>query len=316
MRFYTKPHQFYWGLDLHARTMYLCLLNQEGEVLLPRKITAAPQPLLTAIAPYREELVVGVECLCTWSWLADLCAQEGMPFVLGHALYRKAIHGGKAQNDTSDAHTVALLRCGGMMPRASVSPAERRATRDLLRRRLDRTRKRAALLTQVQQTTCQDNWPALGNKLAYKAHRLGVAERFPDPAVQKSLEVDLARIDYDDQRLRDRAWAIVTPANPHDANTLYWLRTVPGRGQILSLVLLYELHDSTRFPRGQAVVPYCRLVTWAKGSAGKRYGTSATKVGNASLPWALKRRSCSCATPPPATSLWPAERENTARARR
>jgi hypothetical protein len=31
----------------------------------------------------------------TWYRLADLCQKEGIPFVLGHALYMKAIHGGK-----------------------------------------------------------------------------------------------------------------------------------------------------------------------------------------------------------------------------
>jgi hypothetical protein len=48
---------------------------------------AAPEPLLEAIALYREGLVVAVECMFTWYWLADLCAQEGIAFVLGHALY-------------------------------------------------------------------------------------------------------------------------------------------------------------------------------------------------------------------------------------
>jgi hypothetical protein len=46
--------------------MYLCVLHQEGEVLLPRNMQAAPEPFLQAIAPYREELVVGVEGLFTW----------------------------------------------------------------------------------------------------------------------------------------------------------------------------------------------------------------------------------------------------------
>jgi hypothetical protein len=54
---------------------------------------AAPEPFLRAVAPYREGLVVAVECIFTWYWLADLCAREGIPFVLGHALYMKAIHG-------------------------------------------------------------------------------------------------------------------------------------------------------------------------------------------------------------------------------
>jgi hypothetical protein len=34
MRFYTQQHQFYCGIDLHARTMYLCILNRDGEILV------------------------------------------------------------------------------------------------------------------------------------------------------------------------------------------------------------------------------------------------------------------------------------------
>jgi transposase len=287
MRFYTKQHKFYCGIDLHARTMYLCLLNQEGEVLLHRHMKAAPEPFLKAIAPYREDMVVCVECMFTWYWLADLCAQEGIPFVLGHALYMKAIHGGKAKNDKIDAHKIAVLLRGGMIPQAYVYPAEMRATRDLLRRRMYLTRNRAELLTHVQQTNGQYNLPDIGKKIAYKANRVGVAERFPDPAVQKSIAVDLALIDYYDQLLRDLELAIVTTAKQHDANTLYLLQTVPGIGKILSLVLLYEIHDITRFPRVQDFVSYCRLVKCAKESAGKRYGTSGTKIGNAYLKWAF-----------------------------
>jgi hypothetical protein len=66
MRFYTQQHNFYCGIDLHARTMYLCVLNQASEILLHRKMKAAPEPFLKALAPDRQDLVVGVECLFTW----------------------------------------------------------------------------------------------------------------------------------------------------------------------------------------------------------------------------------------------------------
>ena len=144
-----------------------------------------------------------------------------MPVVLGHALSRKAIHGGKAKHDTSEAHTMAVLLRGGMMPPASVYPAERRATRDLLRRRLSLTRPRAALLTHVQPTNGQYHWPALGNKIASQANRVGGAERLPEPAVRQRIAVELALIDADEQRLRDLAWAMATTATPHEAHTLY-----------------------------------------------------------------------------------------------
>ena len=86
MRFYTKQHQFYCGIDLHARTMYVCILDQAGEIVVHRNLKASPDALLKIIAPYRDDLVIAVECMFTWHWLADCCAQAGIPFVLGHAL--------------------------------------------------------------------------------------------------------------------------------------------------------------------------------------------------------------------------------------
>jgi transposase len=118
VRFYPKPHRFYWGIDWHARTMYVCILDRDGELLVHRHLQANPDGWLKVVAPYREDIVVAVECLFTWYWLADLCAQEGMPCVLGHALYMKAIHGGKAKHDTIDAHKIAVLLRGGMLPHA------------------------------------------------------------------------------------------------------------------------------------------------------------------------------------------------------
>src|SRR5216683_1705656 len=109
MRFYTQQHPFYCGIDLHARTMYLCILDQAGETLLHRNMTATPEALLKAIAPYRDQIVLAAECMFTWYWLADLCAAHGIPCVLGHALSMKAIHGGKAKNDKIDAHKIAVI---------------------------------------------------------------------------------------------------------------------------------------------------------------------------------------------------------------
>jgi hypothetical protein len=66
MRFYTTQHKAYGGIDLHARTMYVCLLNQGGEILVHRTMTANPESFLQVIAPYRDDLVVAVECMFTW----------------------------------------------------------------------------------------------------------------------------------------------------------------------------------------------------------------------------------------------------------
>ncbi len=107
-----------------------------------------------------------------------------------------------------------------------------RATRALVRRRMHLMRQRAELFAPIQHTNSQDNLPDLGKKIAYQATRDGVAERLADPAVHKSLEVDLGLMTYDDQLLTDLALAIVKSAKPHDANTFYRLRSMPGVGKI------------------------------------------------------------------------------------
>ena len=287
MRFYTQQHRFYCGIDLHAKRMYICVLNADGAIVYHQNGAAGPEHFLRAIAPYREDLVVAVECMFTWYWLADLCAREGIPFVLGHALYMKAIHGGKAKNDKIDAHKIAALLRGGLIPQAYVYPPQMRATRDLLRRRCHFMRKRAELLAHIQNTASQYNLPAFGKKIAYQANRPGVAERFSDPEVRKSIELDLALLDHYDALLTDVELVIARTAKVHDPHAFHRLRTVPGIGKILALVILYEVQDIGRFPSVGDFVSYSRLVKCQKLSDGKRYGYAGTKIGNAHLKWAF-----------------------------
>jgi transposase len=152
---------------------------------------------------------------------------------------------------------------------------------------MHRTRKRAELLAHIQKTHSQYNLPEIGQKLAYKANRHGVAERFPESAVQQSIDVDLTLIDTDDRLLTDRELDLVRTAKEPEAQTFSRLRSIPGVGKILALVLRYEIHEIHRCPRVQEFVSYCRLVTCAKESAGNRSGTAGKKIGNADLQWAF-----------------------------
>jgi transposase len=169
-----------------------------------------------------------------------------------------------------------------------------RATRDLLRRRCHLMRKRAELLAHIQNTNSQYCLPPFGKKLAYKANRTGVAARFLDPSVRKSIEIDLALIAHYDALLADVELSITQTAKVHDANAFYRLRSVPGIGKILALVILYEIHDIARFPTVQDFASYARLVKCSKESAGKRHGASGAKIGNAHLKWAFSEASVLC----------------------
>jgi transposase len=287
MRFYTGQHKYYCGVDLHARTLYLCVLDDTGTIRLHTRLQCEPRRFLEALEPYRSDVVVGCECIFCWYWLADLCAGEAIPFVLGHALYMKAIHGGKAKNDKIDSHKAATLLRGGAFPVAFVYPPEMRPTRDLLRRRLFFARKRGELFGHVRSTFQQHNLPAPTGQLRYKKHRIGLADAFSDPVLRCAIEADLALAERYDVVIRELEHTIEARAQVHDPEALELLRTVPGVGKILALTILYEVHHIARFASVQDFSSYARLVKSEHRSAGKRTGSGGAKIGNAHLKWAF-----------------------------
>jgi len=288
MKFYSKQHQYYCGIDLHARKMYVFVINEKGEVKVHKNIKTDADELLALIAPFLGDIIVGVECVFCWYWLADLCAKHDIAFTLGHALYMKAIHGGKTKNDKIDSYKIALLLKGGNFPTAYPYPQEWRATRDLLRRRMYISRRCGELVAHIQNTNTQYNLPQLKKKLTRKHNHDGVAERFEDPAVRKSVEVNLEMIQALNQVMRKLEWHLEKTARQHDYHSLYLLRSIPGVGQILALVILYEVHDIKRFPRVQDFSSYARLIKPTKESDGKWAGHSNKKIGNHHLKWAIK----------------------------
>lgn len=199
----------------------------------------------------------------------------------------KAIHGGKTKSDKIDSQKIALLLRGGMLPQAYVYPPAMRATRDLLRRRTRLVRTRAEALAHVQNTISQYNLPPIGKKLGFAANRVGVAERFEEPSVRRSVEADLNVIGHLDDELREVELYLVRHAKVDDPQGYARLQTIPGVGKILALIMLYEIHDIARFAGVGNFVSYARLVRCSHESAGKKSPGKSKKIGNAHLKWAF-----------------------------
>lgn len=292
MRFYTEQHEFYCGIDLHAKGMYMCIMNQQGEILYHKNIATDRLIFLSEIKPYREDLVVAVECVFTWYWLADLCMKEHIEFVLGHALYMKAIDGGKTKNDKIDSQKIAALLRGGMIPQAYVYPQKMRAARDLLRRRIFLTRKRSEFLSHIQNTNYQYNLDPIQKRISYRANRVCLDDHFENPLVQINVETDLQIISTLEEQIKNLESVIIKCAHYHDPVAYSLLKTIPGVGRILGLTILYEIENIERFPKVQNFVSYCRLVKCPRESSGKRMGSKNSKIGNANLKWAFSDAAC------------------------
>lgn len=287
MRFYTNSHRHYCGVDLHSKTLYLCILDSEGKCLMHKNIQAKPDAFLRAIKPFRNDLIVGVECMYSWYWLANLCLAQGIAFILGHALYMKAIHGGKAKSDKIDSEKIARLMRGGTFPLAYTYPPELRPIRDLLRRRRLLVRYRADALAHIKITHHQYNAEIFEKNINKKGNRLHVLELFSEPATRKNIEIDLTVADVLHEHITTIENYVIKHAKAYDTRLYHRLQTVPGIGPILALTILYEIGDIERFPTVQSFCSYARLVKCQKESAGKLYGYSGQKMGNAHLKWAF-----------------------------
>jgi transposase len=308
MRLYQAQHRSYCGVDLHARTMYLCILDHQGHTLLHEDIPADPEAFRRAIEPFRDGLVVACECMFAWYWLADTCHQHDIPFVLGHALEMRAIHGTKTKNDKIDSEKIAHLLRTGLLPQAYVYPTTMRATRDLLRRRGYLVRRRAEALTHVQIINCQHNQPAPTGKLRYPANRRDVIERVDDECVRRTLAVDLDLVAHLDHQIAELELFLTAQAKGHDLPTFYRLRSIPGVGKVLALTMLYEIGDIRRFDQVGQFLSYARLVRPAKESAGKRCGTSNAKMGNGHLKWAFREAAALMTRHEPQVKAWAAKK--------
>ncbi len=289
MRYFQPPAdtRFYAGVDLHARSLFLSILDRDGQLRFGRNLPAAPEPFLRATLPFREGLVVGCECMHCWYWLADTCRDATIPFALGHAWALKAVHGSKTKCDRHDAEAIARLLRGGNFPLAYAYPRERRGLRDLLRARLRLVRQRAELYGHVHTARRQANLPPVSNDVKYKSKRADITADIADPFVRRRVATHLALLEPLDTTIRRLEAEIEDAAQAIFPTELAVLQTTPGVGPVLSLTILLEIDTIDRFDTRQQFCSYARLCGAVQESANKRVGVGNRKAGNAWLKWAF-----------------------------
>src|SRR5262249_46132865 len=243
MRYFQPPAdaRFYAGVDLHARSLFLCVLDHEGQERFARNLPAAPAPFLRAVQPFRDGLVVGCECMHCWYWLADTCRDQRIAFVLGHAWGMKAVHGQKTKCDRHDAEAIARLLKGGNFPLAYAYPKERRGLRDLLRARLRLVRQRAELHGPVHTARRQATLPPDSSDVKYKSKRAAITQDIAEPYVRRRVETHLALLEPLDTTIRRLEAEIEDAAKEHYGTELAVLQSTPGVGLVLSLTILLEI---------------------------------------------------------------------------
>ena len=289
IKYHTSTTEFNCGIDLHARQMYVCVMNRQGIKLLHTNIKGNDfNYFLKRVEPYRHDLTVVCECTFNWYWLADACFDARIEFVLGHALYLKHIHGGKNKNDRIDSEKLAHLLRANLIPPSYVYPSQHRPLRALLRQRIGYVQDRASLLAMVSmKQTAEGLIPARKVGLDRNIWEARILDQYRHPFHQFAVSCDMNMVrayDLQIKRLEDEIKKQVKTELPRDYNLL---QSIPGIGPILAMTILFEIDTITRFPGVKDFVSYCRLVKGSVASAGKVKGLTGGKMGNAYLRWAF-----------------------------
>lgn len=289
MKYYTSTTEFNCGIDLHARQMYACVMNRQGEKLQHRNIKGNDfEYFLKLVEPYRHDLTVVSECTFNWYWLADACFDADIQFVLAHALYLKHIHGGKNKNDRIDSEKLAHLLRANLIPTSYVYPSEHRPVRALLRQRMSYVWERATLKTHLSMNqTAEGLVPAAKGGHNRDVWEERILKQYSNPLHKFAASCDMDMIRAYDGQIAKLEIEIIRQAKKNLGRDYHLLLSVPGIGRVLAMILLFEIDTIKRFPTVKDFLSYCRLVKGSVASAGKIKGLTGGKMGNAYLRWAF-----------------------------
>ena len=276
----------YSGIDLHSNNSVVTVTDEADRVVAEKRLPNDLDKIIEFLSPWREELAgVVVESTYNWYWLVDGLQAAGYRVHLANTTAIKQYDGLKHRGDESDARHLAHVLRLGLLPEGHIMPKDRRAVRDLARKRMQL----------VQQRTTQ----ILSIENGVSRHTGG---HISSNNVKRLQETDLTALQLGDmQTLGIKANVAVMQALQEQIDSLEevlakhcrtepgyrLLKTVTGIGEVLSTVILLETGDIARFADVGNYASYCRCVSSRHESNGKKKGEGNTKNGNRYLAWAF-----------------------------
>jgi transposase len=277
--------EYYAGIDLGARSSWLCVVDAKGVKRLNRRIANDPAQILAVLDPFRGRLRAVVESTFNWYWLVDLLQDHEIEVKLAHPLYLKAIAYAKVKTDQVDAHTLAQLLRLDYIPEAFIYPRDLRPTRNLLRRRHRLVSWRSDLYRVLHFHLISHNITTFGRNAIKQLdgrHLRGLLTHAHDRRASLAMLHLIASLDQEIAELDEQVSKALFRKKP-----VVLLKTIPGVGKVLAATIYLEVGQIHRFASDKAFASYCRLApTVSQSGAVTRQGKN-RRQGNRLLKWAF-----------------------------
>lgn len=278
----------YIAFDSHKHYTYASVEDKETGEIVDKKIWHERGSLTEFLLEYEEGSPVAVETLGSWYWIVDEIESAGMEARLVNARQAKLMLRSSKKTDKLDAHGLNKLQRAGTLPTVWIPNKELRDKRELYRTRMVFSRQRTRIKNRIHSTLAKYGIRPEGVKDIFsqkgRAAIESILHLLPDQT-RFSFEELLEEIDFIEEHIASFEERMAEIFDEDENVRL--LRTIPGVGEILSVVIANEVGDVSRFPSAAHLAAYAGTTPSVHESGGKRrYGRTSPNT-NHYLKWAF-----------------------------
>ena len=276
------------GCDAHKHYSQFAVLDDEGRLLHQARVDHQPGAIRTFLEAHPNGTPVALESVGNWYWIADEIEAAGCLPLLTHAAKAKLMMGHVDKTDKLDARGLATLLHNGTLPTVWLPPGAVRDQRELPRTRMALVRIRTALKNRVHSTLAK-----------YALAPEGEIDVFSQKG-RTWLQADLGRLPAEtalcltqELELLDQVQAQIVTLEGRirqaieDTPAMQLLKTLPGVGNILAVVVEREVGSIERFPSAGHFASYAGATPTVHSSGGKTHYGRMRHQANQYLKWAF-----------------------------
>jgi transposase len=275
---------YFCGIDLGAKRSQVCIIDNDQNVLVNRKVANDIEVIHRLIRPHGRVPTV-IESTFNWYWIVDGLQDRKVPVTLAHSLKLAAISSAKVKTDKRDALVLAQLLRAKMIPESYIYPAEQRPLRDLLRQRWDAVALRADEYRKMRGRLYREGITTVGSNEVKLMGEEEVNDLIEHPLIRRQMMANIERVTLLTRQIRAFEQELLAQVKPRE--DFHHLKTIPGIGDVLALTLLLEIGDIRRFRKSRQFASYCRVAPGCADSGDSHRRSRGNKQGNPYLKWAL-----------------------------
>jgi len=279
--------KYYIGCDAHKKYSVFVTVNETGKVSTPERVDHDKDLYRKYLCCLPEGSPIAIESVGNWYWMIEEMEKAGHQPILVNPRKAKLLMGHINKTDKLDAKGLALLNLNGSLPSVWIPPSELRDQRELSRMRMSLVSVRTKLKNRIHAVLAKyaividevsDIYGQRGQELLREA-----IEYLPQET-RHSVEVQL--------QVLDQVSAEITQIEQHireiikDTPVMQLIKTLPGVGDILAIVIALEIGTVERFGSGQHLASYSGTVPRVNSSGGKTYYGRVKPDVNHYLKWA------------------------------